>query len=708
MQDREELLKEQNHLDKIREHIADRLEKTHEDMDDTREGIMTQRLFLWENYAENVRDFSADEMELSRAMNSLSLRQTGARTLRRLYPAPFFARLDYKEDGEEKEQLYIGPAGLYDDDTYETYIYDWRTPIASMYYDHELGRASYISPRGKEEGEISLKRQFKIENGKITGMFDSSVAIQDQMLIEILSKGAQEKMGSIAQTIQKEQNAVIRNESGALIVQGAAGSGKTSVALHRVAYLLYQRAKKLSADNVIIFSPNSIFSDYTSEVLPSLDEQNVWQTDFDSLVSGILGKELHIERSQDFLENIYDDSLSDIRMKNIYEKFSYEYLNSLESFAQRVNESFSDFADIKLLGEIIISKEDFYDIFSRSKDLLPAQSRLERVKALFDERERDGRKDRLKKMEEHLDETSEDYTFLSREELKSEARRQYFIHVDEARKKVYDKATLSAVSLYKQFLKEYFVKISPNEDRRFEKTLKDGRMFFEDAPAIVFLMAMLGQVKPVPGIRHVVVDEAQDYSFIHYRILKYMYKYADFTVLGDENQRLNPFLPRFPLKKLTEVFGEKSNYMELPRSYRSTSEISEYAASLLGNELDSIERHGEPVIMASADDMESIISHIKAFFESIENEKMSCIITRSLRSAILLSVELPKELGFKMIGNSKDDEIGERMIMPIYLSKGLEFDNVAVLTDKNSGDKYEYVAATRATSRLMVIDTDII
>ncbi|MBQ4637728.1 MAG: UvrD-helicase domain-containing protein [Clostridia bacterium] len=708
MQDREELLKEQNHLDKIREHIADRLEKTHEDMDDTREGIMTQRLFLWENYAENVRDFSADEMELSRAMNSLSLRQTGARTLRRLYPAPFFARLDYKEDGEEKEQLYIGPAGLYDDDTYETYIYDWRTPIASMYYDHELGRASYISPRGKEEGEISLKRQFKIENGKIIGMFDSSVAIQDQMLIEILSKGAQEKMGSIAQTIQREQNAVIRNESGALIVQGAAGSGKTSVALHRVAYLLYQRAKKLSADNVIIFSPNSIFSDYISEVLPSLDEQNVWQTGFDSLVSGILGKELHIERSQDFLENIYDDSLSDIRMKNIYEKFSYEYLNSLESFAQRVNESFSDFADIKLLGEIIISKEDFSDIFSRSKDILPAQSRLERVKALFDERERDGRKDRLKKMEEYLDETSEDYTFLSREELKSEARRQYFIHVDEARKKVYDKATLSAVSLYKQFLKEYFVKISPNEDRRFEKTLKDGRMFFEDAPAIVFLMAMLGQVKPVPGIRHVVVDEAQDYSFIHYRILKHMYKYADFTVLGDENQRLNPFLPRFPLKKLTEVFGEKSNYMELPRSYRSTSEISEYAASLLGNELDSIERHGEPVILTSADDMESIISHIKDFFESIESEKMSCIITRSLRSAILLSVALPKELGFKMIGNSKDDEIGERMIMPIYLSKGLEFDNVAVLTDKNSGDKYEYVAATRATSRLMVIDTDII
>jgi DNA helicase-2/ATP-dependent DNA helicase PcrA len=282
---------EKSRLKKVYDEIENQLAERREGISGYRRDIVRLRRSMWENEAHNWlsgdMDAAANIKQYRDMLDSENRKYLQSRQilkqLEKMAQSPYFARVDFKEEGmEDVEQIYIGIASLFDRENNDILICDWRAPISSIFYDYELGFAKYPSHEGVIRGHISLKRQFRITRSHIDYMFDSSIKIDDEILQEILSKNVDDKMRTIVTTIQKEQNRIIRNEENdLLIVQGAAGSGKTSIALHRVAYLLYKyRDQKITAQNIVIFSPNQLFNDYISNVLPELGEENMQQTTF--------------------------------------------------------------------------------------------------------------------------------------------------------------------------------------------------------------------------------------------------------------------------------------------------------------------------------------------------------------------------------------------------------------------------------------------
>lgn len=286
---------------------------------------------------------------------------------KRMLSSPYFGRIDFLEDGEEKaEKYYIGLSNLINDE-YDFLIYDWRAPISSMFYDYEIGEASYQCPEGIIKGRLALKRQYKINNGRIEYMFDSSIKIDDEILQDILSKSTDGKMKAIVTTIQREQNKAIRNEEyQSLIVQGPAGSGKTSVALHRIAYLLYKHRDEITSKNIVVFSPNEIFNDYISNVLPQLGEDNMYQTTFKEYMHKALGNELVKEDYCEMMEYILTsrkDQDYKKRINNIKYKSSLEFIDVLKQYVVHIENMDREFKDIVFRGKLIISSNDLRELF---------------------------------------------------------------------------------------------------------------------------------------------------------------------------------------------------------------------------------------------------------------------------------------------------------------------------------------------------------
>lgn len=303
----------------------------------------------------------------------------------KMIESPYFGRINFVEENESvTEKCYIGLSNLIDDD-YDFLVYDWRAPISSMFYDYETGQASYKCPEGVISGEITSKRQYKINNGKIEYMFDSNLSIDDEMLQELLSKNSDDKMKGIVTTIQREQNQVIRNEDYKnLIVQGAAGSGKTSVALHRIAYLLYKHKNTITPQNIIIFSPNNIFNDYISNVLPQLGEDNMYQTTFKDYMHKELSNEFKKETYSEMMEYILDSNerlTYQDRVKNIKFKTSVEFMNILKQYINYLETIDRDFEDIIVRGKLIISSQDIQNLFLNDYSNLPVKRRLEKIKS---------------------------------------------------------------------------------------------------------------------------------------------------------------------------------------------------------------------------------------------------------------------------------------------------------------------------------------
>jgi len=297
--------------------------------------------------------------------------------------SPYFARMDFKEDGKEKaEKVYIGISNLINED-FDFLVYDWRASISSMFYDFEIGSSFYNCPEGIIKGEILKKRQYKISNSKIDYMFDSSIKIDDEVLQDILSKSSDNKMKAIVTTIQRDQNKAIRNEKDKnLIVQGPAGSGKTSVALHRIAYLLYKHRDIITAKNIVIFSPNNIFNDYISNVLPQLGEDNMLQTTFREYMHNVLhdirGKEDYCEMMENIFGNKNDPSYN-IRSESLKFKSSSDFLKLLKLYIKELDKIAMTFGDITILGKTIISSDEIQELFYKDYKSIPFKRKLEKL-----------------------------------------------------------------------------------------------------------------------------------------------------------------------------------------------------------------------------------------------------------------------------------------------------------------------------------------
>ncbi|EHJ00307.1 UvrD/REP helicase [Clostridium sp. DL-VIII] len=639
--------------------------------------------------------------------------------------SPYFARMDFIEKGEERaEKCYIGISNLINDD-FDFLVYDWRAPISSMFYDYEIGGAEYKCPEGTVDGKLTLKRQYKINNGKLEYMFDSNLKIDDEVLQDILSKNTDSKMKAIVTTIQREQNKVIRNdEYKNLIVQGPAGSGKTSVALHRIAYLLYKNRDKITPRNIVIFSPNDIFNEYISNVLPELGEDNMNQTTFKEYMHKALGSELNKENYSEMMEAILTskkEAAYQIRIDNIKFKASMEFIDILKRYVIFLEKMDRNFKDITFRGKLIISTRDLEELYFKDYVQLPLKRRLQKIRERilfllkpYEEHRIEEVADELKNSDSYMDkiEIMKHSTARVKDELKQlyyEINRMTEFNLLDIYKKLFENLEFFLRDLNIEYKEK---KIDEIKGYTLEN-LRIRKLNYEDQPPLLYLKGALGDLPKTSEIKYVIIDEAQDYSPLQYEIFYQLFNHASMTILGDLNQSINPFMNVGDYKNISHIFTEDSTcIINLTKSYRSTMEITKFSRRLLKKEIEAqcVERSGEePLLLGFSDEdaiKEKLLEDIKIYNE--KKYKSIGIITRTAKEANEVYNFLKDKIDVKVIVKDDDEYVSDTLIIPSYLAKGLEFDVVLIYNAGNENYNCEeerlliYTACTRALHILCV------
>ena len=585
---------------------------------------------------------------------------------------PYFGKITF-EDDEGKKDIYIGLTYLTKNN--DNVIYDWRSPISSIFYDYENGKCSYEAPGGTIEGYLHNKRQFTIENSKIKRVFDSKLTIQDEMLQEVLTRKNNDYMKNIVNTIQAEQNAIIRNvEDKNLIVQGIAGSGKTSVALHRIAFLLY-KIKNLTSDKVLIFAPNHIFSEYISNVLPELGEENTKETTFSDFLETYIKEYRDIESFTSFIERYYkkEEPYTDL----IKLKQSNEIIPVIEKYIQNYTKK-ARFTEEIFNRDLYVPLEKLNYYLTERYSSIPLLERIEEISLKIAEQEFNNNKSKAKQIRKWL-----------KERLN---------------------ISIDMKEIYKNFFKsnefkEIYDKEIPDS---YINRLNEKNISYEDACLFVYMKSLLMFLGNDYLIEQTIVDEAQDYSILEYMLLKKILKRSKFTILGDINQTINPYYEYKSLEELKSVFTDSVNYIELNKTYRSSPEIIEHANKILGlNLVSAIRRNTSiPVEFRTENNLkEQLISDIKNLKK---NNKSIAIITKTDTEATKIYKLLKRDLEeLTLIANNSKAFSRELVVIPSYMAKGLEYDATIVYTAKDNSFTYKerylyYVACTRSQHHLII------
>ncbi|WP_315115696.1 RNA polymerase recycling motor HelD [uncultured Clostridium sp.] len=643
----------------------------------------------------------------------------------RMLLSPYFGRMDFIENGEDKaEKYYIGISNLINDN-YDFLVYDWRAPVSSMFYDYEIGEANYKCPEGTVDGKLTLKRQYKINNGEIKYMFDSNIKIDDEVLQDILSKSADSKMKAIVTTIQREQNKVIRNEEYKnLIVQGPAGSGKTSVALHRIAYLLYKHRDKITPQNIVIFSPNDVFNDYISNVLPQLGEDNMCQTTFKEYMHKALGNELIKENYSEMMEYILvskKDGDYEKRINNIKFKSSMEFIDVLKAYVCYLEKMDRNFTDIIFRGNLIISSKDIEELFFEDYVKLPLKRRLqkirERILFLMEPYEKYW-------VKEEAEELRDSGNYIDNVEIMERSIAIVKDEINDIYHEINRMTDFDLVDAYKKLFEnlEFFLKKSNTEyhEKNIDEIknytleiLRAGRLNYEDQPPLLYLKGALGDLPKTSEIKYVIIDEAQDYTPLQYEIFYQLFNHANMTILGDLHQSINPFMNVGDYGNISNVFPKDNTcIINLTKSYRSTMEITEFSRRILNKKITDqwVERSGDkPLVLGLPDEeaiKERLLEDIKIYKD--KGHKSIGIITRTIKEAQDVHSFLKDKIHVKAIMKDDDEYASDTLVIPAYLAKGLEFDVVLIYNagDENYSCEEErlllYTACTRALHILRI------
>lgn len=722
-----EWLEEMEWLEKVLREVKRQLEEKRNSKDNfKKEAIDTQRE-LWENIgAVSVENGLQHVVDFMQFINTMKIQKRNHEFERKLVDkyesmisSPYFARMDFKEEGEEKaEKCYIGISNLINED-FDFLIYDWRAPISSMFYDFEIGNAYYKCPEGIINGKISMKRQYKINDGKIHYMFDSNIKIDDEVLQDILSKSSDNKMKAIITTIQKEQNKAIRNEKYKnLIVQGPAGSGKTSVALHRIAYLLYKHRDIITAKNIVIFSPNNIFNDYISNVLPQLGEDNMLQTTFKEYMHKVLedvdGKEDYCE----MMENIFGDKseqLYDVRIKSLKFKSSVEFVNLLKAYIEHLVKMSRDFGDITLRGEAIISAVEIQELFYKDYKSLPLMGKLEKLRQRIVYLIEPYEKRLVDKVVEEMEKSHE---YLEKNEIVKASKSLVGGEIKDIVNEVEQKTKFDLMDCYKSlyeglegFLRMANVKYDNESIREIKRytleNLRAKKINYEDQIALLFIKGAVGGIPKIEEVKYVIIDEAQDYAPLQYEIFNQLFSKANKTILGDISQSINPYMNVGSYNNVVNILKpEDTSIINLTKSYRSTMEITKFSRKILREEIhdEYVERSGDwPKLTGLLDEEdinERIVKEVKAYKD--EGHNSIGIITKNIDEAQRVYNYLRDRINVKMIVSEDDEYVNDILVIPAYLAKGLEFDvvmiyNASDLRYKDEEDRLLlYTACTRA------------
>jgi DNA helicase II / ATP-dependent DNA helicase PcrA len=643
----------------------------------------------------------------------------------RMALSPYFGRIDFHENGDERvEKYYIGISNLINDN-YDLLTYDWRAPVSSMFYDYEIGEASYTCPEGNIDGKLTLKRQYKINNSKIDYMFDSNLKIDDEILQDILGRSTDGKMKTIVTTIQREQNKVIRNEEYKnLIVQGPAGSGKTSVALHRIAYLLYKHRDKITPENIIIFSPNQIFNDYISNVLPQLGEENMCQTTFKEYMHKALGGEFVKEDYCDMMEYILTakgEPAYQKRIMNIKFKSSVECKDILKRYATYVEEIDRNFIDIIFRGKLIVSAKDLEELFNKDYAQLPLKRRLEKIRERILFLLKPYEKERIKEVASDLKDSG---SYIDELEVTEKSIAAMRIEIKDIYHEINRMTEFNLVDIYKELFDNLEVFSRSLNDENHEKeideikrytleNLKARKLYYEDQPLLLYLKGALGDLPKTSEIKYVIIDEAQDYTPLQYEIFYQLFNHASITMLGDLNQSINPFMNVGDYNKISYIFPQNNTcIINLTKSYRSTMEITKFSRMLLNKEItdEYVERSGDKPLVVGFPQEEAIKERILEDIEAYKEKgyKSIGVITRTNKEADEVYSFLKDKVQVKSVSRDDDEYTNDTLVIPAYLAKGLEFDVVIIYNAGNENYCCEeerlllYTACTRALHMLCV------
>ena len=614
----------------------------------------------------------------------------------KLKESPYFGKINFVDDGFN-EELYIGRYGLTPEGSYEPVIVDWRAPVASLFYKGMLGKTSYTSPQGEIPVDILSRRQLIVKKAKLEGYFDSDINIQDEILQMVLSSNSGEKLKDIVNTIQKEQDEIIRaDRNKVVVVNGVAGSGKTTIALHRVAYLLYNYRQQLT-DKVLILGPNDIFMDYISEVLPNLGETAVKNETFLSFAYKEIGLNEHVQDITSYLEEVLrgnEEVINEIKYKS-----SKEYIELLDKKINEIEEGYFNIEPVVFLNEEIVSVDEIIELFEKHYKYMPIFRRSQKIKRILFSKIKDKRDEKVREINKNA---QDEISKLSADELvieenNIEFRRRIAIR-DVVREVMKSKAEIEAwidneniVNIYKEFANI--------------ETLS-----YLDLAGILYLMIKLDGKKANYEIKHIVIDEAQDYNMLQFIVLKELTGCRSYTVVGDANQRLIKAEEVPAMLRLKDIFGGFFNLYELNKSYRSTYQIMEYANKFLNaNTVVPFVRKGEFDVLETTvpkDDIEDLIEVIVNLLEDYQEEKYEnvAVITKDKEELNIISPELKKRTNILAFNNSDIVYRGGKVLVPSYYAKGLEFDAVIMVDfDEKTDNLIKYIMSTRALHRLSVI-----
>lgn len=665
------------------------------------------------------------KLYLDEMRNMESAYQSSAKKMVRLEKmkdSPYFARIDFIEKGESTaEEIYIGLTMVQNEDTLEILVYDWRAPISGMFYDYDTGRASYLSPVGEIEGELTLKRQFRIKNGQIQVMFDSAVKIDDDILQELLGQSKDEKMKSIVTSIQREQNLAIRDEGHKLlIVEGPAGSGKTSIAMHRIAFLLYRYRNSITNANVVIFSPNEMFNDYISEVLPELGEENVRQTTFMEYAKSFLKTRMKVYDLNQQMEFIlayghlqgYED-----RLRTIQHKSSVYFLETLKEYVEWLYQNPWEFEDFIYDNHIILSKEEQQLLFREEYNYIPLMPRLKKIKNrvlyLIKQQEQAKIKELVEKMNQ-----DPSWMDMKPQERKKRAVKIVLNQFQPLREKARNIGTRT--------IQDYYIGLYRNESlswwleghefsRMASLTLKrlnKDIILYEDLAPMLYLKGKLDGIPKKENIRHVIIDEVQDYTPLQMEIVRELFPSSSFTVVGDLNQSVNPYANIGNIDALKGIFQfSDTAHIRLDKSYRSTREITQFCKYIPGMDQDIvyINREGKKPSVRLISDVDDCVAKLNGDISTVlrDGYQSIAVICRTRKEAEEIYHHLKKSIRCHLIVRSDANFPKGLAILPSYLAKGLEFDAAFIL---NLAQPYHgseernlfYTVCTRALHQLFI------
>ena len=611
-----------------------------------------------------------------------------------LKDSPYFGKITFTEEDEGAEEFYIGRFGLTPEDSYDPVIVDWRAPVASLFYKGALGETTYECPNGAVNANLLGRRQLIVKKGELKGLFDSAIDVKDDILQMVLTSNSSEKLKDIVMTIQEEQDEIIRApKDKVVVVNGVAGSGKTTIALHRVSYLLYNFRKQFG-DKVLILGPNDIFMDYIGQVLPTLGESGVTQMTFQNFAISEIGLEEPVKGFSEYIEEAM--SGNEEALKEYKYKSSKKFTELLDKTLEKMNEEYFEIQPVRFFDEEIVSVDEIKELFTKYYGYMPLFRRSEKIKRILTSKIKDKRDELVRELEANI---KEEISKLSPDELEIEKNNLLF------KRRIRIREIVRGVMNSRDELESWI----NHEDTvsLYKRITNTEALGYMDLAGILYLMVMLEGKKCKKEYKHVVIDEAQDYNTTQFKLIKELTGCKSYTIVGDSNQRLITTLEEPAMLNLEEVFGDAVKEFSLLKSYRSTQQIMEYASQFLNEDkVIPLVREGEPVIEEETTSKEDLVETIVSIIEDYQEDGLESIavITKNKENMPEISGLLKERI--KIMSFDRDDLIynGGNVLIPAYYAKGLEFDGVIILEEgEETPSLVKYTMCTRALHRLSII-----